>query len=69
MISVEYGLYDNEFILYWQDKDGNNSEYITKVYGFENAVSVAKGISHEQAEYVKHMPWDGSNSQTEAKHN
>ena len=53
-ISVEAGDRCAEFCLYWQDGDGNNSEYICKVYGFENAVRVANGIAHEQVEFVKH---------------
>ena len=54
-IAVEYGISrSNEHCLYWQDEDGNNSEFICVVYGFENAVRVASGIAHEQVEYVKH---------------
>ena len=54
-ISVEYGISrSNEHCLYWQDEDGNNSEFICVVYGFDNAVRVANGIAHEQVEYVKH---------------
>tara|TARA_R110000803_G_scaffold35254_1_gene76389 strand:+ start:406 stop:618 length:213 start_codon:yes stop_codon:yes gene_type:complete len=54
-ISVEYGVSrSNEHCLYWQDEDGNNSEFICVVYGFENAVRVANGIAYEQVEYVKH---------------
>jgi len=54
-ISVEYGISrSNEHCLYWQDDDGNNSEFICVVYGFDNAVRVANGIAHEQVEYVKH---------------
>ena len=43
-----------QYCLYWQDEDGNNSEFICVVYGFENAVRVANGIAHEQVEFVKH---------------
>ena len=54
-IAVEYGISrSNEHCLYWQDEDGNNSEFICVVYGFDNAVRVANGIAHEQVEYVKH---------------
>jgi len=53
-ISVEYGDKPSEHCLYWQDEDGNNSEFICVVYGFENAVRVANGIAYEQVEYVKH---------------
>jgi hypothetical protein len=28
--------------------------FICTVHGFENAIRVAKGIAHEQAEYVKY---------------
>jgi hypothetical protein len=45
---------DDKYCLYWVDCDGQNAEYITGVYGFENAVRVANGIGHEQAEYVTH---------------
>jgi len=44
----------NSYCLYWQDKDGNNSEFICAVHGFENAIRVANGIAHEQVEFVKH---------------
>ena len=53
-IAVYHGTRDNEMCIYWQDNDGNNSEFICHVYGFENAIRVANGIAHEQAEYVKH---------------
>lgn len=53
-IAVEEGTSYNQFCLYWQDEDGNGSEFICTVYGFENAVRVANGISVDQAEYVKH---------------
>ena len=52
-ISVENFQHD-EYVLYWQDNDGNNSEYICKVHGHENASRVAQGIGHEQAEYIKY---------------
>tara|TARA_B110000211_G_C13878400_1_gene464039 strand:- start:258 stop:452 length:195 start_codon:yes stop_codon:yes gene_type:complete len=52
-ISVENFQHD-EYVLYWQDNDGNNSEYICKVHGYENALRVAQGIGHEQAEYIKY---------------
>ena len=51
-ISVENFQHD-EYCLYWQDNDGNNSEYICKVHGYENASRVAQGIGYEQAEYIK----------------
>ena len=53
-ISVEYGIRSGEHCLFWQDDDGNNSQYICAVYGFENAIRVANGIAHEQVEFVKH---------------
>jgi hypothetical protein len=43
--------------LYWVD-DRDAEEYICTVYGFENAVRVANGISHEQVEWVKHPGFD-----------
>ena len=58
-ISVEVGIRGSkEYCLYWQDEDGNNSEFICKVYGFENAVRVANGIAHEQVESVKRPCFD-----------
>ena len=53
-ISVEYGTRSAQHCLYWQDEDGNNSEFICTVYGFDNALRVANGIAYEQVEYVKH---------------
>jgi len=44
----------DQYCLYWQDKDGNNSEFICVVHGFENAIRVANGIAYEQVEFVKH---------------
>ena len=52
-ITVEAGTRENQFCLYWQDEDGNGSEFICTVYGFDNACRVANGIAVEQAEYVK----------------
>jgi len=52
-ITVGAGTSHNQFCLYWQDEDGNGSEFICTVYGFENACRVANGISVDQAEYVK----------------
>jgi hypothetical protein len=58
-IAVEAGIRGSgEFCLYWQDEDGNNSEFICVVHGFENAVRVANGIAHEQVEFVKHPCFD-----------
>ena len=57
-ISVECGNSHQEFCLYWQDGDGNHSEFICAVYGFENAIRVANGIAHEQVEFVKHPCFD-----------
>tara|TARA_R110002153_G_scaffold81789_1_gene206931 strand:- start:127 stop:405 length:279 start_codon:yes stop_codon:yes gene_type:complete len=57
-ISVECGNSHQEFCLYWQDGDGNHSEFICAVYGFENAIRVANGIAHEQVEFVKHACFD-----------
>ena len=57
-ISVECGNSHEEFCLYWQDGDGNHSEFICAVYGFENAIRVANGIAHEQVEFVKHPCFD-----------
>tara|TARA_B110000503_G_scaffold77270_1_gene119096 strand:- start:155 stop:340 length:186 start_codon:yes stop_codon:yes gene_type:complete len=51
-ISIEL-IKDDEYCLYWQDTDGNNSEYICKVYGCDRAHMVAQGIGHAQAEYIK----------------
>tara|TARA_R110000823_G_scaffold233682_1_gene360039 strand:- start:732 stop:917 length:186 start_codon:yes stop_codon:yes gene_type:complete len=51
-ISIEL-FKDDEYCLYWQDTDGNNSEYICKVYGSDRAHMVAQGIGHDQAEYIK----------------
>jgi|TARA_R110000764_G_scaffold192426_1_gene277674 hypothetical protein len=56
-ISVERGIHE-EFCLYWQDGDGNHSEFICVVHGFENAIRVANGIAHEQVEFVKHPCFD-----------
>ena len=53
-ISVERGAESNEYRLYWQDEDGNNSVFICVVYGFDNAIRVADGIAHEQVQFVKH---------------
>ena len=58
-VAVEAGIRGSgEFCLYWQDEDGNNSEFICVVHGFDNAVRVANGIAHEQVEYVKHACFD-----------
>jgi hypothetical protein len=58
-VAVEAGIRGSgEFCLYWQDEDGNNSEFICVVHGFDNAVRVANGIAHEQVEYVKHPSFD-----------
>jgi hypothetical protein len=35
-------------------KKSKNQVFICTVHGFENAIRVAKGIAHEQAEYVKY---------------
>jgi len=53
-IAVELDINSYSYCLYWQDKDGNNSEYICVVHGFENAIRVANGIAHEQVEFVIH---------------
>tara|TARA_R110000824_G_scaffold62735_3_gene165864 strand:- start:3444 stop:3656 length:213 start_codon:yes stop_codon:yes gene_type:complete len=53
-ISVERGAGSNEYRLYWQDEDGNNSVFICVVYDFDNAIRVADGIAHEQVQFVKH---------------
>ena len=57
-IAVELGINSrgsgNSYCLYFQDNDGNNSEFICAVNGFENAIRVANGIAHEQVEFVKH---------------
>jgi len=42
-----------EYCLYWQDEKGNNSKFICSVYGLDNAVRVARGIAHDQVEFVK----------------
>ncbi len=52
-IAVQYGTREGQYCLYWQDEDGNNSEYICVVYGFDNAMRVANGIAYKQAEFVK----------------
>lgn len=58
-VAVEAGIRGSgEFCLYWQDEDGNNSEFICVVHGFDNAVRVANGIAHEQVEFVKHPCFD-----------
>ena len=44
----------NQFILLWQNDDLSETVFICTVHGFENAIRVAKGIAHEQAEYVKY---------------
>ena len=47
--------YDDKYAIYWGVEDTvEGGEYICCVYGFENAVRVANGIAHEQAEYVVH---------------
>ena len=53
-IAVELDINSYSYCLYWQDKDGNNSEFICAVHGFENAIRVANGIAHEHVEFVKH---------------
>ena len=45
---------NDQYGLYWQDDNGNSSEFIVLVHGFENAIRVANGIAHRQCEYVKH---------------
>ena len=46
---------DDKYQLYWsQDDIIAGSEHICSVYGYENAIRVANGIAHEQAEYVIH---------------
>ena len=45
---------NDQYGLYWQDDNGNNSDFIVAVHGFENAIRVANGIAHRQCEYVKH---------------
>ena len=52
-IAVQHGTRSDQYCLYWQNEDGNDSEYICVVYGFDNAMRVANGIAHEQAEFVK----------------
>ena len=45
----------DKFGLYWTDEStADGGEFICSVYGFENAVRVANGIAHEQADYVIH---------------
>jgi hypothetical protein len=44
----------NQFILLWQNDDLSETVFICTVHGFENAIRVARGIAHEQAEYVKY---------------
>lgn len=53
VISVELSGTDC-YTLYFQDDDGNNSEHICHVYGRDNAIEVAKRISHQQVEYIKY---------------
>jgi hypothetical protein len=45
---------NDQYGLFWQDDDGNNSDFICTAYGFENAIRVANGIAHRQYEFVKH---------------
>jgi len=45
---------NDQYGLYWQDDEGNNSDFICTVHGFENAIMVANGIAHRQCEFVKH---------------
>ena len=49
---------NKQYGLYWEDCDGNNAEFICYVFGFENAVRVANGISYDQCEFVKHPGFD-----------
>lgn len=44
---------NDQYGLFWQDDDGNNSDFICTVHGFENATRVANGIAHRQCEFVK----------------
>ena len=52
-IAVQHGTRSDQYCLYWQNEDGNDSEYICVVYGFDNAMRVANGIAYKQAEFVK----------------
>ena len=45
---------ENQFCLFWQNDDLSETVFICTVHGFENDIRVAKGIAHEQAEYVKY---------------
>jgi hypothetical protein len=45
---------NDQYGLFWQDDNGNNSDFIVAVHGLENAIRVANGIAHRQCEYVKH---------------
>lgn len=45
---------DQYYGLYWQDDNGNNSDFIVAVHGLENAIRIADGIAHRQCEFVKH---------------
>ncbi len=44
---------NDQYGLFWQDDDGNNSDFIVAVHGFENAIRVANGIANRKCEIVK----------------
>ncbi len=51
---------EGRYGLYWTTENNEeggvfvSSKYICAVYGYANAIRVANGIAHEQAEYVIH---------------
>ena len=56
MLVVDH-MENDRYGLYWADESGNNQEYISTCYGFENAVRVANGLAHGQVEYVRSPPF------------
>jgi len=53
-VAVRLFTNNDQYGLFWQDDNGNNSDFIVAVHGFENAIRVANGIAHRQCEFVKH---------------
>ena len=53
-VAVRVSSSKDQYRLDWTDDDGNNSVIICYVFGFENAIRVARGIAHDQCESVKY---------------
>ena len=66
-VSVRTTSNKGQYGLFWEDCDGNNFKFICYVFGFENAVRVANGISHNQCEFVKHPPFPISSKQRKSR--